>query len=51
MDQLRAAVFTAVLAGRDPGSLLPELCDLDHTRPYDQVGATCECNLEPASKR
>ena len=24
MDQLRAAVFTALLAGRDPESLLPE---------------------------
>ena len=22
-------------------------CDLDHTRPYDRGGRTCECNLEP----
>jgi hypothetical protein len=22
-------------------------CDLDHTRPYDQGGRTCECNLAP----
>jgi len=26
-------------------------CDLDHTRPYDQGGRTCECNLAPLCRR
>jgi Domain of unknown function (DUF222) len=26
-------------------------CDLDHTRPWDQGGPTCECNLAPLCKR
>jgi hypothetical protein len=26
-------------------------CDLDHTRPWDQGGPTCECNLAPPCKR
>jgi hypothetical protein len=31
-----------------PGCRRPaRRCDLDHTRPYDQGGRTCECNLEP----
>ena len=25
-------------------------CDLDHTRPYDQDGITCSCNLGPACR-
>ncbi len=25
-------------------------CDLDHTRPYDQDGITCPCNLGPACR-
>jgi len=30
-----------------PGCRRPaRRCDLDHTRPYDQGGKTCECNLE-----
>ncbi len=31
-----------------PGCRRPaRRCDLDHTRPFDQGGKTCECNLEP----
>jgi hypothetical protein len=31
-----------------PGCSRPAArCDLDHTRPWDQGGATCECNLAP----
>jgi len=26
-------------------------CDLDHTRPYDRGGYTCECNLSPLCRR
>ena len=26
-------------------------CDLDHTRPYDQGGRTCECGLAPLCRR
>jgi hypothetical protein len=26
-------------------------CDLDHTRPYDQGGLTCECNLSPICRK
>jgi hypothetical protein len=26
-------------------------CDLDHTRAWDQGGATCECNLAPLCRR
>jgi hypothetical protein len=26
-------------------------CDLDHTRPWDQSGRTCDCNLAPPCKR
>jgi hypothetical protein len=28
-----------------------ELCDLDHTIPWDQEGSTCECNLAPVCRR
>jgi hypothetical protein len=31
-----------------PGCQRPAArCDLDHTKPYDQGGLTCECNLAP----
>jgi hypothetical protein len=31
-----------------PGCTRPAArCDLDHTRPWDQGGPTCECNLAP----
>jgi hypothetical protein len=31
-----------------PGCQRPAArCDLDHTKPYDQGGRTCECNLAP----
>jgi hypothetical protein len=31
-----------------PGCRRPAAsCDLDHTHPWDQGGATCECNLAP----
>jgi hypothetical protein len=31
-----------------PGCARPAArCDLDHTRPWDQGGPTCECNLAP----
>ena len=40
----RSATCTA------PGRRRPAVrCDLDHTRPWDQGGATCECNLAPIS--
>ncbi len=26
-------------------------CDVDHTKPYDQGGLTCECNLAPTCRR
>src|ERR1022692_711285 len=42
MDQLRAAVFTALLAGRDPESLLPEparKASPGHDVPGDRVSA------------
>jgi len=35
-----------------PGCRRPaRRCDLDHTVPYDQGGATCECNLAPLCRR
>ena len=35
-----------------PGCRRPaRRCDLDHTVPYDQGGATCECNLSPLCRR
>jgi hypothetical protein len=35
-----------------PGCRRPaRRCDLDHTLPYDQGGATCECNLAPLCRR
>ena len=35
-----------------PGCRRPaRRCDLDHTRPYDQGGKTCECNLGPLCRR
>ena len=35
-----------------PGCTRPAArCDLDHTRPWDQSGPTCECNLAPRCKR
>jgi hypothetical protein len=35
-----------------PGCRRPaRRCDLDHTVPYDQGGATCECNLAPVCRR
>jgi len=35
-----------------PGCRRPaSACDLDHTRPYDQGGATCDCNLSPLCRR
>ena len=35
-----------------PGCRRPAVrCDLDHTVPYDQGGATCECNLAPLCRR
>jgi hypothetical protein len=38
----RSATCTA------PGCRRPAVrCDLDHTRPWDDGGATCECNLAP----
>ena len=38
----RSATCTA------PGCSRPAArCDLDHTRPWDDGGATCECNLAP----
>jgi hypothetical protein len=38
----RSATCTA------PGCRRPAArCDLDHTRPWDDGGATCECNLAP----
>ena len=31
-----------------PGCTRPAArCDLDHTRPWDQGGPTCECNIAP----
>ena len=42
----RSATCTA------PGCRRPAVrCDLDHTRPWDDGGATCECNLAPRCKR
>jgi hypothetical protein len=41
----RSATCTA------PGCHRPAArCDLDHTRPWDDGGATCECNLAPPCK-
>jgi hypothetical protein len=35
-----------------PGCRRPAVaCDDDHTVPYDQGGATCECNLAPLCRR
>ncbi|MGN6680787.1 MAG: hypothetical protein ACTHKL_23750 [Streptosporangiaceae bacterium] len=35
-----------------PGCRRPAVaCDHDHTVPYDQGGATCECNLAPLCRR
>jgi Domain of unknown function (DUF222) len=35
-----------------PGCRRPAArCDVDHTRPWDQGGPTCECNLAPLCKR
>jgi hypothetical protein len=35
-----------------PGCRRPaRRCDLDHTVPYDQGGATCECNIAPLCRR
>jgi len=35
-----------------PGCRRPaRRCDVDHTVPYDQGGATCECNLSPLCRR
>jgi len=35
-----------------PGCRRPAVrCDLDHTRPYDQGGLTCECNLAPLCRQ
>ena len=35
-----------------PGCRRPaRQCDDDHTVPYDQGGATCECNLAPLCRR
>jgi hypothetical protein len=35
-----------------PGCRRPAIqCDLDHTRPFDRGGATCECNLAPLCRR
>ena len=35
-----------------PGCRRPaRRCDLDHTRPYEQGGKTCECNLAPLCRR
>jgi len=35
-----------------PGCRRPAAhCDLDHTRPYDQGGLTCECNLAPLCRK
>lgn len=28
-----------------------EACDLDHTVPYDEDGATCDCNLAPLCRK
>ena len=42
----RSATCTA------PGCRRPAArCDLDHTRPWDDGGATCECNLAPPCNR
>jgi hypothetical protein len=38
----RSATCTAPGCGRPAAR-----CDLDHTRPWDDGGATCECNLAP----
>ena len=41
----RSATCTA------PGCSRPAAaCDLDHTRPWEQGGPTCECNLAPPCK-
>jgi hypothetical protein len=35
-----------------PGCRRPAVrCDVDHTVPFDQGGATCECNLAPLCRR
>jgi hypothetical protein len=35
-----------------PGCRRPAVaCDIDHTRPYDQGGPTCECNGSPLCRR
>lgn len=35
-----------------PGCRRPAArCDLDHTKPYDQGGLTCECNLAPLCRQ
>jgi hypothetical protein len=42
----RASTCTA------PGCRRPAaICDLDHTRAYDEDGWTCECNLAPLCRR
>jgi hypothetical protein len=42
----RSATCTA------PGCRRPAArCDLDHTRPWDQGGPTCQCNLAAPCKR
>jgi hypothetical protein len=42
----RNATCTAPGCGRPAAR-----CDLDHTRPWDQGGRGCECNMAPPCKR
>jgi hypothetical protein len=49
---LRHLVMTRQRRCAFPGCRRPaRRCDLDHTVPYDQGGATCECNLAPLCRR
>jgi hypothetical protein len=37
---------------RFPGCLIPAIrCDTDHTRPHEQGGPTCPCNMAPLCRR
>jgi hypothetical protein len=51
------AAMQALIERRHPTCVFPTCnrrstaCDVDHTKPYDQGGLTCKCNLAPLCRR